>query len=146
MTIKLSEIAKDWVWLTDLNEYELLAISPFGDLLLEDKTGVISLLDINFGELEPARTAGRDPVSLFPIAFDDKIAADYRKVGLLLSDGTCYGYKRQLVTDATLEAENVYVATLSQYLSFMGSFHDQIKDVVDGETVMLKVINQKVIQ
>jgi len=146
MTLEISEIAKDWAWLTDLNEYQLLAVSPFGDLLLEDKTGVISLLDVNFGDLEPARTAGRDPIYLFPIAFDDKIAADYRKAGLILSDGTCYGYKRQLVTGATLEAENVYVATLPEYLSFMGSFHDQIKDVVDGETVTLKVINQKVVQ
>jgi hypothetical protein len=146
MNVELKEIAKDWAWLTDLNEYQLLAISPFGDLLLEDKTGVVSLLDINFGELMPARTSGRNPISLFPIAFDDRIAADYRKAGLLLSDGKCYGYKRQLVTDATLEAENVYVATLSEYLSFMGSFHDQIKDVVDGETVILKVINQKVVQ
>ncbi len=104
------------------------------------------MLDVNLGDLEPARTSGRDPISLFPIAFDDKIAADYRKAGLILSDGTCYGYKRQLVTGATLEAENVYVATLPEYLSFMGSFHDQIKDVVDGETVTLNVINKKVVQ
>ncbi len=41
---------------------------------------------------------------------------------------------------------NVYVATLSEYVSFMGSFHEQIQDVPDGGTVILKVINQKVIQ
>ena len=104
------------------------------------------MLDINCGQLEAAHIVGRDPATLFPIAFDGSIAAGYRKAGLILSDGKCYGYKRQLVTGATLEPENVYVASLAEYLSFMGSFHDQIKDVVDGETVTLKVINQKVVQ
>jgi len=143
---ELSEIAKGWKWLFDASDYTLLTISPFGDLLLQDKSGAVSLLDINFGSLESATDIGNDPVLLFPIAFDDRIAAGYRKAGLLLREGTCYGYKRQLVTGAPIDGENVYVATRNEYISFMGSFHEQIQDVVDGETVTLKVINPRIIQ
>ncbi|MBB5057604.1 hypothetical protein HDF16_002310 [Granulicella aggregans] len=146
MSLELTEVAKDWDWLADLKEFNLLAISPFGDLLLQDASGSICLLDINLGSLEAATEAGVNPSILFPMAFDDAIAAGYRKDGLHLSSGTCYGYKRQLVTGATMESANVYIATLSEYLSFMGSFHDQIKDVADGETVVLEVVNRKVVQ
>jgi len=146
LSIDLNQIVKDWKWLADLSQFRVIAVSPFGDLLLQDKTGAVSLLDVNLGALEAATEQGINPALLFPIAFDDSVAAGYRKAGLVLSEGTCYGYKRQLVTGASLEAENVYVATLTEYISFMGSFHDQIKHVSDGETVTLKVINQTVIQ
>jgi hypothetical protein len=146
MAYGLSELLRDWIWLVDLSDYTLLAISPFGDLLLRDKSAAVSLLDINLGALEPATESGTDPVKLFPMAFDDAIAAGYREAGLFLTDGTCYGYKRQLVAGAPIDGENVYVATLTEYLSFMGSFHEQIQDVADGETVMLDVINQRIIQ
>jgi hypothetical protein len=146
MSLELGEVAKDWDWLVNLREFNLLAISPFGDLLLQDASGAISLLDVNLGSLEAATETRLNPIILFPMAFDDAIAAGYRKNGLQLSEATCYGYKRQLVAGATMESENVYVATLSEYLSFMGSFHDQIKDVTDGETVVLEVVNRKVVQ
>jgi hypothetical protein len=143
---ELSVLAKDWEWLIELGGYHLLAISPFGDLLLQDDAGAISLLDINLGAVEAATVTGTDPAVLFPIAFDDRVAAGYRKAGLLLSEGKCYGYKKQCVAGGSVEVENVYVASTAEYVSFMGDFHYQIKDIPDGGTVILKVINQKAVQ
>jgi hypothetical protein len=141
MIVDLQVIAKDWQWLMELDRFKLLAISPFGDLLLQDETGKISLLDINAGELEETVGEEADPAQLFPIAFDDHIAKSYREAGLVLSPGKCYGYKRPGVAGGSIEPANVYVATLPEYVSFMGDFHHQIKDIPDGTNVTLKVIN-----
>ena len=146
MTADLKILAKDWNWLIDLDQFTLLEISPFGDLFLKDSAGVFCLLDINFGELKYANVAGSNPALLFPFAFDMLIALAYVKAGLLPEDGQCFGYKEQLVTRGSLEPENVYVATAAEYISFMGEFHYQIKDIPDGTTVTLKVINHKGIQ
>jgi hypothetical protein len=141
MSEELNVLLEDWRWLLDPGDYRLLAISPFGDLLLQDKTGTISLL----GALVAAAVQGTDPAVLFPIAFDSRIAAGYRANGLVLTDGECYGYKYPCVAGGSMELENVYVAKIAEYISFMGDFHHDIQDVADGETVTIKVINQKVV-
>jgi hypothetical protein len=80
------------------------------------------------------------------LSFDDEIASRYREAGLILGEGQCYGLKRQGVAGGSFRPENIYIATLAEYISFMGDFHRQIQDVPDGTTVTIKVINQKVIQ
>ncbi len=113
---------------------------------MKDATDAFCLLDINMGELQYAQVPGISPAELFPIAFDFRIAADYIKAGVMLEEGQCFGYKIQLVAGGSLAVSNVYVATLAEYISFMGDFHHQIQDVPDGTTVHLKVINKRVIQ
>jgi hypothetical protein len=129
--------------LIDLDQFTLLEVSPFGELFLKDSTGAFCLLDINFGELKYANVAGSDPALLFPFTFDFVIAHAYIKAGRLPEDGQCFGYKEPLVTRGSLQPDNVYVATTAEYISFMGDFHCQIKDIPDGTTVTLKVINHK---
>jgi hypothetical protein len=146
MLPKLDELTKDWRSLVELDQFTLLALSPFGDLFMRDMSDAYCLLDINMGELAYADQAGSDPAILFPFAFDMRIAIRYIESGLLPVDGQCFGYKKQLVTGGSLEIENVYVATEAEYISFMGDFHRQIRDVPDGGTIRIKVINQKVIQ
>jgi len=146
MELELDKIAKDWDWLLDLSAYRVISISPFGDLFLKDASDTFSLLDVNMGVLEFAQWSGTDPAVLFPIRFDDRIAAGYREAGLVLTEGQCYGLKIQGVAGGSFALENIYIATLAEYVSFMGDFHRQIQDVPDGGTVTLKVINQKVIQ
>ena len=143
MLPELKELAKDWRWMLDLDHQSLLAISPFGDLLLRDDMDEISLLDINLGVLEYASTGGTDPASLFPIAFDDRIASGYRAAGLLLQSGKCYGLKVPGVTGGSFEVDNIYIATVTEYVSFLGDFHYQIKDIPDGAEINIKVLNVK---
>lgn len=142
--VDFKTLAADWAWLIDLDAYDLIAISPFGDLLLKDRSDALCLLDINLGVLEYTSEPGSDPATIFPIAFDDRIAADYRSAELFLKPGTCYGYKIQGVAGGAMEPDNVYIATLSDYVSFMGCFHEQIKDVEDGEAVQIKVVHNPV--
>jgi hypothetical protein len=146
MIPQLTMLTMDWKWLFDSDQFTLLEISPFGDLFMRDPTGALCLLDVNLGELQYAEIEGTNPDLLFPIAFDMSTANGYIKAGLLPVDGQCFGYKQQLVAGGSLESHNVYIATHSEYISFMGDFHRQIQDVPDGTTVDLKVINRKVIQ
>jgi hypothetical protein len=136
---ELKQIAKDWSWLIDLDQFTLIEVSPFGDLFMKDSTDAFCLLDINTGELQYAEAAGNNPAHLFPMIFDLRIAAAYVKAGLVPQEGQCFGYKVQIVVGGSLEPTNVYVATLAEYVSFMGDFHHQIQDVPDGTTVHLKV-------
>ncbi len=146
MLPELRALATNWTWLLEPDQFTLISTSPFGDLFMKDGTGAYCLLDINMGELQYANTPGTNPALMFPYAFDMVIASEYINAGLLPVDGQCFGYKSQLVAGGTLRVENVYVATVSEYVSFMGDFHRQIRDVPDGTTVTIKVINQKVIQ
>ena len=136
----LRDLAADWAWMIDLEEYTVIDVSPFGDLLLSDRTGALVLLDVNGGCLEEGAVASDDPAVVFPIAFDDRIAKGYREAQLFLKPGTCYGYKVPCVTGGSLLPENVFIATLTEYVSFMGQFHLQIKDVEDGERVQIRVV------
>jgi hypothetical protein len=135
--LDLKVLAADWAWLFNAAEYALLDISPFGDLFLKDKTGALCVLDVNLGVLEYAQEDGSDPASLFPELFDGRLAEAYRKAQLCLSSGACYGYKIQLVTGGSLSLENVYIASLTEYVSFMGCFHFQINDVPDSGQVKI---------
>jgi hypothetical protein len=107
---------------------------------MRDTSGALCLLDVNVGELVYADGAGDDPKFLFPIAFDMSIASGYIESGLMPEEGCCFGYKKELVAGGSLDASNVYVAILEQYLDFMGDFHHEIQDVADGETVMIKTV------
>jgi len=137
--IDFKALAADWSWLIELDDYELVDISPFGDLLLESRGGTLCLLDINQGILECPSADSPDPAVLFPYAFDGRLATKYRQGQIFLKQGTCYGYKIQTVIGGSFEIENVYVANLAEYVSLMGSFHVQIKDIPDGQKVRIVV-------
>ena len=146
MMPELATLTKDWKWLFDPDQFTLLEVSPFGDLFMKDATGAFCLLDVNMGEIQYAEIEGSNPALLLHFAFDMVIATGYIKAGLLPVEGECFGYKQQLVAGGSMEVDNVYVATMSEYISFMGDFHRQIQDVPDGATVTLKAINRKVVQ
>ena len=138
----LEQLAADWRWLFDPADFELLALSPFGDLVLRDKTGAVCLLDVNSAELQYATTESTDLVKMFPDAFDDRLASRYRDAGLMLGEGKCYGFKTPVIAvESSFEPSNVYVATLTEYVGWMGDFHHQIRDVEDGQTIRLVVRN-----
>jgi len=139
---ELAALATNWRWLFDPADYLLLAVSPFGDLLLQDPSGAVCLLDVNIGEMVYATETGADPVKLFPFAFDGELAAKYRGAGLFLVDGKCYGYKLPVIAaGSSFDPSNVYVADLAGYVSFLGDLHHQLQNVENGEKVELKIRN-----
>jgi hypothetical protein len=138
----LAALMANWRWLIDPSDYVLLGVSPFADLILQDRSGAICLLDVNMGDVVYATEAGADPATLFPFAFDDQLVARYREADLLLSDGKCYGYKFPVIAaESSFEPSNVYIADVAAYVSFLGGLHRQLQHVKDGEKVELEVID-----
>ena len=140
MTVKIKNAMNEWSWLIGLDNYHPIAFSPFGDVVLLDQSNNLVLLDINMGELVHARGAGTSPEHAFPDHYSSGLIAIYEAAGLHLADGQCYGYKKQVVLGGSYEPSNVYIATRDEYVSFLGNFHNQIKDFPDGSKVELKVI------
>src|ERR1700753_3104869 len=77
----LDELAADWRWFFDPADYTLLTTSPLGDLGLRDRSGAICILDFNFATIENATNEGVNRETLFPDAFDDRLASRYRDAG-----------------------------------------------------------------
>ena len=69
------------------------------------------------------------------------LADSCRRVGKILNDGHCYAFTTLPVFGGDYTAENVWVAPLEEWFSFTADLFQQIKDLPDGSTVTLKVID-----
>lgn len=70
----------------------------------------------------------------------EELAERGEQKGCSPAKGQCIGSKIPWVFKESGDMlENVYVADLYEYVSFMGDFHEQIKDVPNGGQVQLKV-------
>jgi hypothetical protein len=139
MDSHLEDLARDWRWLFDPAGFEVVAISPFGDLL-RDEAGAFRLLDLNFGEIVESLAEGDDPAVLFPESFDGLLAARYRAAGIELREGQCYAFTTPVMAkQGSYEPGNVYAVSGAERISFIGDFHRQIKDIADGETMRIVV-------
>lgn len=137
MVSDLRDALKDWSWLKDPDELEIVGTTCLGDVILRDYSAVEFILDVVAGEIRAFDETERE-VS----AGERGFVARMESHGLKLGPGQCYGLKPYAIfKDYT--PENIYVATMPEYVSFMGSFHKQIKDLPDGAQVRLKVINHE---
>jgi hypothetical protein len=124
----------DWSWLFIKGGKEIIDATPFGDLILRDPVAELYWLNVNAGRI--ARFLGTEEERTR--IFDSRTAKELERQGLTIERNQCYALKPQAIFKA-YTLENTYVATLSQYVSFMGDFHRQIKDLPDGTTVRAKV-------
>jgi hypothetical protein len=133
MVSSLEEAFKDWSWLFDAGGAKILETSCIGDVVLRNSQGETLILDVVGGELRSYSETEKEMLEN-----QDHLIAKLEAAGLKLEPGKCYGMKPTEIFKP-FEAENMYVATLNEYVSFMGYFHGQIKDLPDGTTVRLKV-------
>lgn len=67
------------------------------------------------------------------------LADDCRSAGKVLADGQCYAFTIPPVLGGAYDADNVWIATISDWLPFTAQLFAQIKDLPDGSTVSLHV-------
>ena len=67
------------------------------------------------------------------------LADDCRNSGKVLADGQCYAFTILPVLGGAYDADNVWIAPLSDWLPFTADIFAQIKDLPDGATVSLHV-------
>ena len=140
MVSNLREALKDWSWLKDTRELEIVSTTCLGNVILRDNTAAELILDVVAGEIRRFDDAERELLS-----GESGFVAHMESHGLKLGPGQCYGLKPYAIFKG-YAPENAYVATLAEYVSFMGSFHRQTHDLPDGTQVRFEVINHGVSQ
>jgi hypothetical protein len=55
-----------------------------------------------------------------------------------LTPDKCYGFRKPIVIGGEYAVANVAVMPIQQYLLGCGKLHEQLKDVADGEQVVLR--------
>ncbi|SEF50651.1 hypothetical protein SAMN05421819_0228 [Bryocella elongata] len=137
---RLESLTRSWRWLFEPSSFELLEISPFGDLLSRDAAGMYWLLDVNFGKLMGPEVSGGAAAEMFPDNFDGRLASRYRDAGIELREGQCYAFTTPVISrEGSYEPFNVYGVDSMERVSFMGDFHRQIQQIPDGTTVRIVI-------
>ena len=129
----LREALKDWAWLGNFDVFEIVRTSCLGDVILHSEAGDEYILNVDGGELRVFDEKEKEI-----LASQHNLIAKMEQHGLKLFPGKCYGLKPHAIFKA-YDPENMYVATTSEYVSFMGNFYGQIKDLPDGTNARLVV-------
>jgi hypothetical protein len=143
--LSVEQLLAEWRWLCPA-PVSIIARTAFGDLFLREESGIVSKLDVSAGQL----TVVADTVDLFLslaaspekrkelFAEDDERAA--ARSGLVPSAIECIAFKIPLCfRESSSALDNVYVAGLYKYVSYLGDIHRQIAEVQDGKKIRLRV-------
>jgi hypothetical protein len=143
--ISTESLLREWKWLAP-GEFSLLAVNAFGDLFLQDGRGIVHRLDLTRGTIssiaassEEFRQAAKD-VEKKTKWFLEDLAEGAERKGCSPGKRQCIGGKIPFVFAQSANApDNLYVADLYEYVSFMGDLHCQMKNVPDGGQVRIRV-------
>jgi hypothetical protein len=147
--ISLDRLLRDWCWLCS-EQYQLVDINDFGDLFLRLPSGKVGMLDLQEGRLVDIAPsveefdAARQLNSNHRDCYFDDVSQQLQDRGLRLEEGKIFGYKTPLCFKESAErSDNIYVADIYEYVSFMGTVHKQINDLPEGAKVRLVVEKSK---
>ena len=143
--ISLERLLSEWKWLAP-GAFSLLAVNAFGDLFLMDVHGSVQRLDVTGGTIcevanseEEFRFAADAPSKKKEWLLMDEEDKAGRK-GYSAGKGQCVGSKIPWIfKESASMPDNLYVADLYEYVSFMGDLHSQIHSVPDGGQVRVKI-------
>src|ERR1051326_799256 len=143
--ISSERLLHEWKWLGP-GECKIVAVNPFGDLFLEDDKGRVHWLDVTAGTMSAlALLASQFQEASKGTAsrkrwFLEELAERAEQKRFRPGRGQCVGYRIPSVFKESSNAvENMYVADLYEYVSFMGDIHRQIRDVPDGGNVRIRI-------
>jgi hypothetical protein len=136
--ISTESLLREWKWLAP-GEFSLVAVNAFGDLFLQDGRGIVNRLDLTSGKISTVASSAADFRNAANDAskkrdwFLEELAKQAERSGCSPGKGQCVGGKVPFVFAQSANApDNLYVADLYEYVSFMGDLHRQMKDVPDG--------------
>ena len=143
--VSTERLLHEWKWLV-LGDCNVVAVSPVGDLFLEDGESRVHWLDVARGTISAIASSALEFREMTKNDanrnrwFMEELAAVAQRKGFRPGKGQCLAYKIPIVfKESTTAPENMYVADLYEYVSFMGDIHRQISDVPDGGKVRIKI-------
>lgn len=106
-------------------------MNSFGDLFLEDSTGMIWLLDVGLGELHPVassepefRELARDAKNVSRWFMAD-LVAKAREKGLNPEGGDCLAFRKALSLGGSISVENLQVMNVLAYHLLCSRINDE---------------------
>jgi hypothetical protein len=143
--ISAERLLREWKWLAP-GAFSLLAVNAFGDLFLQDTSGSVHRLDVTSGTISVIATsavefreAAKD-TDKKKYWFLEELARQAEGQGYSPRKGQCVAGKIPFVFAQSANAsDNMYVADIYEYVSFLGDLHSQMKDVPNGGQVRIKV-------
>jgi hypothetical protein len=143
--LSAEQLLAKWLWLCP-DPVSVIARTAFGDLFLRTESGIVSKLDVSTGQLTKVAETVDQFLSLAAspekcqelFAEEDERAAAQR--GLVPNAAECIAFKIPLCFgESSTALDNVYVANLYEYVSYLGDIHRQMADVPDGKKIRLRV-------
>lgn len=140
--LDIERLIGEWRWLIP-DSVRLLAISTFGELVLQKNDGSVWYLDIHAGSIERVANTSNDLQKKMATTGFEQFLLKTKERELLASKGwkpakdECFTYKMPVVFaegDHDICTVNVYEA-----VGFLGNVHRQIKDLPEGAKVRFAI-------
>ncbi|MBO9671011.1 MAG: DUF1851 domain-containing protein [Sphingobium sp.] len=134
-----------WRW-TGRRYAAITAINPFGHLILKDELGCYSYCD---PELLVLTDVADGDEALFAYMADPDVREVWESTRLIeqaraalgeLGPGRSYHWKIAPALGGAYEQDNIATVSIEELVRFTGSLARQIKDLPDGTTIELKVV------
>lgn len=131
-----------WHWLLP-GEFTLWMVNRFCDLFIVLEDGSVNMLDVSGGSLEKLAESLEEFTE--KIDLDDNadlwlmipLVDEIFNAGIHLKQGECYGFSMPTIVGGEYVLSNVAVFLICGYLAGCGKLHDQLKNVPDGEQVVI---------
>lgn len=142
----LSAVSESWGW-TGIEPAAITATSPFGHLIIRDQAGAFWYLDPELRSLE--RIANDEP-GLFAHMREPDVREIWEASALVdaarsrLGDpgsGKCYSLVPEALIEGNYAPENLWIISVAELVRFTGDFEHQTRDLPDGSTIALKVVD-----
>jgi hypothetical protein len=134
--LSAERLLAEWRWLCPA-PVRIIARNAFGDLFLRTESGTVSKLDISAGQISEVAETVDQFVSAAEMpdkrrelfAEDDEKAA--AQLGIVPGAIQCIGFKTPLCfRESSMTLDNMYVADLYEYVSFLGDIHHQMANLI----------------
>ncbi|QMU61672.1 MAG: DUF1851 domain-containing protein [Gammaproteobacteria bacterium] len=139
-----STILKTWHWLLP-TEFTVWFMNRFGDLFIVTDNGSVCHLHMDDGVYNEV-AANKD---LFSNVIDEgNNANEWLYIPLVdklvssevhLQESECYGFIKPPVVGGDYTLENIKPISVSDYISYLGTFYEQIRDLPDGAKIEFRV-------
>jgi T6SS immunity protein Tdi1, C-terminal len=133
-----------WEWFLPA-EFTVWLMNRYGDLFLILPDGSVHMLDVGIGSLTKMAQSkdefcqkidqGNNANDWLMIPLVDRLTA----AGIQLQPGQCYSLLIPPVLGGDYTIENTVVLPIFEHFGVYGSYHEQLRDVPDGTSVVIKV-------
>lgn len=139
-------LTENWTWLIGKDK-KVLLVSAIGDMFLTDSNKKVYWLDVGVGELKLVAGGLQDfeeklkNIDQVNEWFMIDLITVLRLSGIKLKDGQLYSYKKLPIIGGDYASDNFVPLDIEEHFGYTGDIHKQIKNLPDGTTVELKIVD-----